>query len=352
MNENSIKFLSPSKIHLINECGYRYLLSQIKRKDSPNKTYSITTFLGILMHSVLELYISNRSKPIELLWDFELDRMLDLYDISYKRVFLYKLPYYDIKKSKFIQLLKEINFDISGYRVVSEQLLKSDLIKGKADIVYINEIEKKVKIIDLKSGPIYNLENGQKTEVKNSYLTQLLSYGYCYWKEGYEPNNISCALQGISKTEYFQLKFTSDDYNRHGDYLLRMKKKFNHSIRQGEEIELANPESSMCNYCEFNFQCRPLHDYLEKNNHSSIFLVKDSYTQFFDNSSTINIAHNRTKNILQRIPNEIYRKIKDLVNQKKVVLLTGLYHDSHVDISYWTNFSRYHEIEQPHPSST
>ena len=345
MNENSIKFLSPSKVHLISECGYRYLLSQEERKINSNRAYSLNTFLGILMHSVLERYVSDRSKPIDLIWDEELDKMLEINERLDKNIFLYHLPYYDIKKSKFIQLLKEVNFDISGYQVVSEQLLQSDLIKGKADIVFINETEKKVKIIDLKSGPIYNLDNGEKTDIKTSYLVQLLSYGYCYWKQGFDPINISCALQGISSTEYFELKFTSDDYCSHRDHLLNTRKKLNQSIEKGGGVELANPESSMCDYCEFNFKCKPLHECLEKiNDHSSLCLLKDSNAQFLDNSLTINVTNQSTKRCLQRIPENIYKKIKSSVCQKNSVLLTGLYHDSDLGISFWTNFSRHFEI--------
>ena len=55
-----VEFLSPSKIHFINECKLRYVLSLSDGNRNGSKVFNKYVFLGILMHSVLEHYLISK----------------------------------------------------------------------------------------------------------------------------------------------------------------------------------------------------------------------------------------------------------------------------------------------------
>lgn len=343
-----VDYLSPSKIHFINECKLRYVLKLIDGNHKGSKLFNKNTFLGILMHSVLEHYLKRQysSEDYEGLWNELLNKMIHEYGIDTKdvEVIKYHLPYYDVKKNKLLQLLKNYNYDFPKFDLYLEKKITGGIVSGTADIIFDNPAEKKVKIIDFKTGPISSYENAEKQGMKAGYLFQLITYGYVYWLDGYLPENINCALQGISDSEYEEIVFSQEDYKHHEDLLTGLKKDINYAIDEGKEDSLASPSSKACMYCEHSSSCTALHESMNGDiNYPSLSLIHQINSKFDDVKSKINIITNGGKVSIYKVPARMYNSIKQSIKNGKSVFISGLYEEEHVSIKYWTRYTNFSE---------
>ena len=86
-----VDYLSPSKIHFIKECKLRYVLSLSSGTNNGTKLFNKNTFLGILMHSVLEQYLIRKcsSDDYDRLWEEHLKNMIKEYKIIVFSGYLY-----------------------------------------------------------------------------------------------------------------------------------------------------------------------------------------------------------------------------------------------------------------------
>lgn len=345
-----VDYLSPSKIHFVNECKFRYVLTLTDGNHNRARVFNKNTFLGILMHSVLENYLKRQcsSADYEGLWDEILNNMICEYSIDIQDIDIikYHLPYYEIKKNKLQQLLKTINYEVPKFDLSLEEKITGGIVSGTADIILDNPSEKKVKIVDFKTGPIATYENAEKQEMKAGYLFQLKTYGYIYWLDGYLPENICCALQGISEGEYEEIVFSQEDYKNHERLLLGLKNDINHAIDEGKQDSLASPSPKACMFCEHSSSCNALHESMDGEiNYPSLSLINQINSEFDDVESKINIITNEGKVSIYKVPSRTYSSVKQLIKDGKSVFVTGLYEEEQVNIKYWTRFTQYHEIK-------
>ncbi len=344
-----VDYLSPSKIHFINECKLRYVLTLIDGNHKGSKLFNNNTFLGILMHSVLEHFLKRQcsSEDYEGLWNELLNKMIHEYGIDTQdiEVIKYHLPYYDVKKNKLLQLLKTYNYDFPKFDFYLEKKITGGIISGTADIIFDNPAEKKVKIIDFKTGPIASYENAEKQGIKAGYLLQLITYGYVYWVDGYLPENINCALQGISDSEYEEIVFSQEDYKHHEDLLTGLKKDINYAIDEGKQDSLASPSSKACMYCEHSSSCTALHESMNGDiNYPSLSLIHQINSEFDDVESKINIITNRGKVSIYKVPARKYNSVKQSIKNGRSVFVSGLYEEDHISIKYWTRYTQHTEL--------
>lgn len=344
-----IEYLSPSKIHFINECKLQYVLSLSEGINKGPKIFNKNTFLGILMHSVLEQYLKRKCSPDDFhnLWEELFNKMINDYEFDFKDVEIikYHLPFYEVKKNKLLQLLCSNDFSVKGYNFDQEKNISGGFVKGTVDMVFENQSEKKVKIIDFKTGPIASYANGEKQEVKRGYLFQLMTYGYIYWLDGYLPENISCALQGVSISEYEEMAFTHEEYKNHEKLLLRLKTDINQAVTEEKIDSLANPSPKACMYCNFNSSCATLHNSMDSEiNYTSMALIHQINSEFNDVESKINIITNGGKVTIYKIPTGTFISLKHLVKEGKSIFVSGLFDQEQVSIKYWTRYTSYNAL--------
>ena len=84
--------------------------------------YSIRTFLGILMHSVLNCYLKRKysTDDYDRLWEELLKKMIKEYRIDIQDIDISITIYYEIK-NKLKQLLKDYCFDIPNFDLYGEK---------------------------------------------------------------------------------------------------------------------------------------------------------------------------------------------------------------------------------------
>ena len=344
-----INYLSPSKIHFIHECKFRYVLSLSDINRNRTKTFNRNTFLGILMHSVFEQYLKRKCSisDYEELW-YELftkmiiDYKIDKQDID---IIKYHLPYYEVKKNKLLELIKTFR-NINGFELFIEENIRGGIIRGKADIIYDNISEKKVRIIDFKTGPISNYENAIKQDVKGGYKLQLMTYGYIYWLKGYLSKNIICKIQGVSVSEYEEMVFSDEQYKKHEELLLGLKEDINKSHIQGKLEALATPSPKACIFCAYNSSCTALHNIMINNkiDYPTLSLVNQINSEFDDFKSKINIIVKGGMISILKIPKKTYYFLKKTIKKGKSVFILGLFEEDKVGIKYWTRHTEHYEL--------
>jgi hypothetical protein len=335
--------LSPSKIDLIRRCKLRFIYGSINSKRSV-KAFNKYSFLGTLMHAVLDDFIKTRYslEDFEQKWDQVLTRLLISYEIAEDiETIKYHLPYYYVKKKKLKNYF-EFLLPMLNSNTESEIEIKSTLISGLADIVIKNEEPKKITIIDFKSGPIRNIIDGTLAKIDESYKLQLLSYGLAFYLDGYEALDIECNLHSLSQDDMASFIFSIEDYVKHEEFLLKLKEDINRSIQNKAIEALANPIDSNCIYCEFVTSCNRLHETLLDGEvrFSSMVLVNEINCEFDDQNSRVNITTNGGIRSVHRIPDNTFLEIREIVNSGKMFLLTNLYQVLESNIQYWTKYTK------------
>lgn len=344
-----LDFLSPSKIHFINDCKFRYVSSITQGSNSGLKVFNSSSFLGVLMHSVLEKYVKRQYSRDEYegLWNELMIKMLREYQIDIANIdnIKYHLPYYEIKKNKLYQLLESYNFNVTEYNLSIEKKLIGGVVKGTADIVFDNPLEKKVKIIDFKTGPIASYENAKRHKLKAGYKLQLLTYGYIYWLSGYRAENIICGLQGISICEYEEIIFSNEEYQRHEVFLKNLKKIVNNALRIQHPEILAKPNPKICMNCDNHMNCKPLHNEIKAGvNYPTLSLLNPDNSEFNDIDLGIKIIKPATRTMIKRIPINVYNSMKNIIANDGFVFISGLFEEDSVNVKYWTSHSTHFEL--------
>jgi hypothetical protein len=346
-----IGYLSPSKIHFANGCKLRYALTLTDTSQKGPKVFNKNTFLGILMHSVLEHYLKLECSvnDYESLWEELFSKMMNDYNVDIRDVEIikYHLPYYEVKKNKLLILLKTKKFKIDGFELFLEKEIKGGIVRGTADIILENRKDKKVRIIDFKTGPIATYENAEKQTIKTGYSFQLITYGYVYWRDGYRAEDIICALQGPSQNEYEEVVFTQEQYENQEKLLFNIKSEINLSVKESNTDSLANPDPMTCKYCDYCSSCASLHNSMDLGtNYPSLTLVRQINSEFDDVETKINIITNGGQVSIYKMPRDVYRSIKQLIKVGKSVFINGLYEQHNANIKYWTRYTKFCAINK------
>lgn len=344
--------LSPSKIHFIDSCKLRYLFSSMvytKSEESSINSLNFNkySFLGIVIHNVIDFFFKNQPSIIhfEAIWEkvvkkemFPFEGNIDLNQIEYHTSF------YTIKKKQTRELVKEL-FPLLK-KGESEKLVSSKFIEGKADLVIKNIDENSVRVIDFKSGPIWDLLDFEKFRIKESYQVQLKTYGYTFWKSGYSPENISCELIGLSKSERVEFFFTNSDYSNHEKFLKNLILDINKSIKLNQIDKLGNPKNQNCNFCDFVGKCNKLHKEISSipEVFENIALIHLNNCEFDDDLKKIKIINKAGNQSIHRIPESDFTYIKEKVNLGLKILFINLNKVSGSNVKNWTNVSQYYSI--------
>ncbi len=333
---------SPSKIDFIEECVLRYLKHNNTHKHQGKKTFNKDTFLGIVIHAVIEDFINSPYKitKFEERWDSILTKNLkDFEELNNLEIIKYHVPYYVVKKQQTKKLLHKLKLK----NPKAEFTISGSIVFGKSDLVEQPKFQKKVKITDFKTGPIWDVRDGYCIKIKNKFATQLKTYALVYWEKGFKPENIVCVLHGLSKDELVQFTFTEKEYKEHKSFLCDLKYKIADCTTNNNEFSLATPTSMACKYCDFIYSCVPFHKTLlaKPSEFESMQLINSKNSAFDDQFLKIEIQKNENKTTIQKIPNIVYHQIKESVNDNHAVLLSNLYNIINSETKNWTRFTHF-----------
>ena len=342
--------LSPSRIHFISQCKLRFVLSTKNTNEKyGSPLFDRYSFLGILLHAVLEEFIKEDHDSVEFdnVWSRQLERHVKIYSISRDlRLNLeYQLPYYVIKREKLRLLINELIMHKSPY-LEAEVRIVGDHVSGFADLVEEDMFAKKVNIIDLKTGPIWELARGEIKKLKEGYRKQLLTYGTAYWEKGYHAEDISCSIKGLSEDENISMTFTPEEYEIHQKFLKNIKQEIVEADLARESDKLASPAVESCKYCEHTLNCSSLHKLIQEDSmiEAPFAIIDEISSEFDDLNAKINITTNQGITSIHRIPNELFKEIRAKVKLGTSVFVQGLYVLSNTRIKYWTNYSSYNSL--------
>ena len=344
--------LSPSKIHFISQCKLRFILSS-QRTGGTSHSYDFNrySFLGILLHAVLEDFIKNgvAISEFEKIWSRQLNHLIDKFDIAenLQLNLEYQLPYYIIKKEKLRNFIDNL-LNKKRPRILSEVPIEGTYISGFADLIDEDPLRKKINIIDLKTGPIWKLSKGEIVKLKEGYRIQLLTYGTAYWEKGYKAEDITCTIQGLSEDEHIEMKFKSEEYDAHQKFLKVLIDEIEGAELNSNINSFALPSIEACIYCEHTMSCSALQGAVKADEsllEAPFVIIHEINCEFDDLNSKINITTNGGVTSIHRIPNEVYLKIKKEVNLGASIFVQGLYVLSQTHVKYWTRYSSFKAIQ-------
>ena len=342
--------LSPSKIHFISQCKLRFILSSKKTEGTGRgPLFNKYSFLGILLHAVLEEFVNKDIEitDFESVWSRQLNSHIRKYNlvVDLKGNLIYQLPYYIIKKEKLRHYIIELQKNKNSYLAAEVPIVENN-IHGFADLIQEDKIEKKVSIIDLKTGPIWNIAKGEIIGLKEGYRIQLLTYGTAYWEKGYNARDISCSIRGLSEDEHISMVFTSEDYERNQKLLKKLKEEIEEVDLITESDSLASPAVESCKFCEYGLNCSALHKSVQVGAlmEAPFAIIDEINCEFDDLNSKINITTNGGVTSIHRIPSQVFTEVKGIVKLGSSIFVQGLYVLSNTRIKYWTQHSSFRSL--------
>lgn len=334
--------LGPSHVHSIDECNLRYAF---KKENSENPgyiaLYDRNTFLGNVIHEVINTYVSEKRHidDFEIIWSQTLINLRNgILNSPEIEVIKYEAPFYVIKKWQTKDLLTGINDSNSIFH--SEYPFESIHLKGKIDLVKIDHESKSVEIIDFKSGPIWSYIDGKKHEPIQKYLTQILSYGLYFFENGFAPCNITCKLIGLSKNDYYQISFNTEDYRKYSNHLFQLRKRLGQMMGK-ENFNIpyfGRPSPENCRYCNFRYKCRAFLKEIQLNPKSyqtDIFLnLRKDHLTIEVNKIRI-VVNNNSHLLIHNVPSDIVRSLNSPLIEADIILFTGLLKGDKENNYYW-----------------
>jgi hypothetical protein len=334
--------LGPSHVHSIDECNLRYAF----RKENSENTgyialYDRNTFLGNVIHEVINTYISEKRhiNDFDIIWSQTLRELKNgTLNSPNIEAIKYEAPFYVIKKWQTKDLLTGIND--SNSRFYSEYPFESIHLKGKIDLVKMDHESKSVEIIDFKSGPIWSYVDGKKHQPIQKYITQILSYGLYFFENGFAPSNITCKLIGLSKNDYYQINFNTEDYRKYSNHLFKLRR------RLGQMMEKENfnipyfgkPSPENCCYCSFRYKCRAFLKEIQVNPKSyqtDIFLNLRMDDLTIEANKIRIVLQNNRQLLIHNVPSDIIRSLNLPLIEADIMLLTGLLKGDKENNYYW-----------------
>ncbi|MBM3453994.1 MAG: PD-(D/E)XK nuclease family protein [Bacteroidetes bacterium] len=257
-----IKFISPSKFAYWEKCPIKAIYG---------KTYTDLTFfpkhpdadLGTILHYFLE---KKKELQIKSINDFEeiwLEKIIRL-EKEYLNNKLQKV-YYPIKwHAKYFsvkkillrnEILKHKNPPKSAKKAKGEITEKwiddGEDIGGIPDKFILNDSGKIIKIIDYKTGNIFEFINKKKV-LKETYVKQLLLYAYIIKSKQNEYP--ICYIQDLHGNNH-EVKIDENLLNETYARAVELKNKINKAIQTRNYEPLANPDFNNCHNCEYRPVC-------------------------------------------------------------------------------------------------
>jgi hypothetical protein len=232
--------------------------------------------------------------------------------------------------------------------VGSKHILKKVQFKNVGGIIDLyEEGVDKVRITDFKTGVIYNIDDGKNSGIKEAYIKQLKAYGYIVYKtEQVKAENIELVIKGLGDNEFYTFVCNQKEYDSQGLKIHHLLNKINKIIDTGNLNNLASPEPGICNFCNHQFRCAPLHNSVRSapEKWDNIILLKTINVTFDSSKLSINVLVNDRTKAIHNIPEIDFNAIKNMNENNEEVLITQLFqlHDSNV--KKWSTLSSYNGI--------
>jgi len=283
-----LKKISPSQFTRLKKCPYSSVLS--KSFSRPLLPYSPSIHLGTIIHKCIQKIYTNRIRTEEefeqkwMKFEKEEEKKLKEYDFNFFIPLSENVSGYAIKKLQVKSVLKKQINKIeekknSGVQFINEKWLQSAdaMIGGSVD--HILKADGFVKLIDTKTGDIYNEEG----RVKEDYKEQLKLYAYLYSQEyGQYPHEL--AIRDLKQNEIL-IPFSMDECEALAETAKIKLKTINRSVIDNDFEKLAHPAKDTCNGCLYRPACK-YHWAVQK---------EDSITSFTDLKGVL-ISNNQYKN--------------------------------------------------------
>lgn len=255
----AITRISPSIFTSLKRCPYKEILAK-SLNNKPTLPFPASVYLGNVVHRCLEL-ISKRE--IRTLEDFEIKwrELVTQMEVELKANGLLgyiplkqNAPRYALLKMQAKRKLKN-TFALPGkakkYSVYTEKKLgsKDGLLDGKLDLLIENE--NYVKIVDYKSGEVYDSESG---EIKVQYQDQLKLYAYLYF-DNFKRFPTDIVVADLMGGEHI-LNVSKNDCFETFEEAISLLNEINDKIYRNQINLLANPSEENCGSCLYRPNCR------------------------------------------------------------------------------------------------
>lgn len=334
------------------KCKLKFVLdSNVKGRNGNNYEFNPNSFLGILIHKVLESYYkeSYDLKLFDYKWEtsfIELSNkvQLDIGDTDILEYIKYWVPVYYPKKINTLKILS--NYELLAHGIVyPEKKVHFKKVYGIIDLYEVSD--DKIRITDFKTGFVFNSEDGVKIGVKKAYIEQLKTYGYIiYHTETVLAENIELVINGLGNNEIYSFKCTHEEYVAQGKKIDNLINETNNIIDGGNTTILATPEPDICNFCNHLFKCTPFHYAIrtQPEKWEKIVLLKTINVKFDLDELSINILVNDRTTSIHNIPEKDFVVIKKMNELGKEVLLTQLFQVHNSNVKKWSKLTKYKEI--------
>lgn len=255
-----LKFIRPSSFFYWDKCPLKAVFSkQFKNQQFFPKHPDVD--LGTLIHSFLEnkrKWKINSALDFALKWEIEINKL----DEAYKNSDLQKIyfpikwhsKYFAIKKHLLqLSLFKEGKSDSKkNYNILTEEWVDDGQdIGGNIDRMILNEKGEIAKIVDIKTGNIFEVVDKKKV-VRMAYIKQLILYAYIIKKQqNFYP---TCFIEDIKGNTY-EIEINDEIVQETYKAAIELKHKINTHINEGKVELLAIPSLENCSFCDFRPVC-------------------------------------------------------------------------------------------------
>lgn len=348
-----LKKIGPSQFTYFEKCRYRFVLSRSSdpKIGASRTNFNRYTFLGVLIHEVIERYYKNEFELADYddFWESIMVRMIDEVDfpphVDNKKDFV-KIwsPYYSIKKAYTKNLLQD--FELIGGDVEPEKLVESGHVKGRIDL--FERINDRIRIVDFKTGLIFNYQGLRTKAPKKEYVDQLTLYGAAFAaQENVEPSNITIVLRGLSESEFYSKQLTDQDCSQVGRRLESALKSTENAVQNGSLDGLATPEPETCRYCEYIQMCKSVQDSVANDpvRWQNYIVLSSIDAEFNYEDLEITVIANDNEISISNIPIQSFNDLKMKIDEGKTLFLLGLYAGDAPSFRKWTQYVDYFEIE-------
>lgn len=261
LNIEHLKFIRPSSFFYWEKCPLKSVFSkQFKNQQFFPKHPD--TDLGILIHSFLENkkeWKINSIAKFEEKWEIEITKIDETYKNSQLQKIYFPIKwhakYFAVKKHLLqLSLFKESKWDWkNNYKSLTEEWVDDGQdIGGNIDRMILNKKGEIIKIVDIKTGNIFEIVNKKKV-IKMAYIQQLVLYAYIINKQqNFYP---ACFIEDIKGNTY-EIEINDEIVYETYKAAIKLKHKINTSIDEGNVDSLANPMPDNCSFCGFRPVCK------------------------------------------------------------------------------------------------
>lgn len=333
------------------KCKLKFILdSNIKGASGYHHEFNINSFLGNLIHKVLETYYKEfydlklfdnkwEASLLEMSKYFKLESEVDV--IEYIK---YWVPNYYPKKINTLKILSSYTLLVEGV-VFPEKKVSFKNIYGIIDLYEVSE--DKIRITDFKTGTLFDTEDGINIGMQEAYIEQLKTYGYIiYNTKDVQAENIELVIKGLGNNEMYSFKCTHEQYVAQGLKIDKLINETNELIDLGRTNLLATPEPNICNFCNYHFECSSLHYSIRTRlkKWEKIVLLETINARFDIKELSINILVNDKTISIHNIPQKDFLIIKKMNELGKEVLITQLFQVNNSSVKKWSKLTKYIEL--------